>query len=128
MRPSEARWKATAVYHRTCLDDDRVNGRARNYVTFGARPNVGVLRLLSKQLRIDRFTDADGVGDHHPPAGAAWRGEHRSERVTQTYLRRGRLAMPSPSSRRCGLTPSSPTWRCRVKMASGWSINYADCR
>src|SRR3989449_9429311 len=32
------------------------------------------------------------------------------------------------SSRRCGLTPSSPTWRCRVKMASGWSINYADCR
>src|SRR2546427_9681253 len=75
MRPSEARWKATAVYHRTCLDDDRVNRRARNYVTFGARPNVGVLRLLSKQLRIDRFTDADGVGDHHPPAGAAWRAE-----------------------------------------------------
>src|SRR2546429_4876941 len=75
MRPSEARWKATAVYHRTCLDDDRVNRRARNYVTFGARPNVGVLRLLSKQLRIDRFTDADGVGDHHPPAGAAWRRE-----------------------------------------------------
>src|SRR3989442_8707676 len=80
MRPSEARWKATAVYHRTCLDDDRVNGRARNYVTFGARPNVGVLRLLSKQLRIDRFTDADGVGDHHPPAGAAWREEIRGVR------------------------------------------------
>ena len=62
MRLSEAQWKATAVYHRTCLDDDRVNRCARNYVTFGARPNVGVLLLLPKQLRIgDRFTDADGV-------------------------------------------------------------------